>query len=239
MEYRLVRNDELYHHGVKGMKWGVRNDKRPSGARAKAALGKAASVARSMAKTASDSANRGDGGIVSKPKGTPNGAMGEHQTKRMPNGAKGERNGKVSLNLRSKNSTYRRYGKGNTPSGGTRAVTRSDNFRAKLANPKTKETAKKGAKIAAKVLGGAALTYAVVKIPNTKAYIKGASVVAEKVVKPIPGTKYLYRQAKLADNINRASDYASKGLAAAMIGGTAYKAGKKYKVVERNQRRGR
>lgn len=115
MNYRIIYNDELYHHGVKGMKWGVRNDKQAYGARAKAALGKAASVARSMAKTASDSANRGDGGIVSKPKGTPKGAIGEHQAKRMPNGAKSERNGKVSLNLRSKNSTYRRYGKGNTP----------------------------------------------------------------------------------------------------------------------------
>lgn len=155
MTYRITYSDELYHYGVKGMKWGVRRQR----------------------------------AVAS--------------------------------------------------SGGTRTATRSGNFRAKLANPKTKETAKKGAKIAAKVLGGAALTYAVVKIPNTKAYIKGASVVAEKAVKPIPGTKYLYRQAKLADNINRASDYASKGLAAAMIGGTAYKAGKKYKVVERNPRRGR
>ena len=31
MRYKIVHPDELNHHGVKGMKWGVRKDKPPRG----------------------------------------------------------------------------------------------------------------------------------------------------------------------------------------------------------------
>jgi hypothetical protein len=114
-------------------------------------------------------------------------------------------------------------------------VTSSSSSKAK--SPKLsdaqKTNIKKGAKIAGKILVGAAATYAVVKIPNTKTYAKGVSKVSELLIKPVPGTKYLMRQAILADRINTATDYAAKAAAVGMAGTTAYKANKKYKVVRR------
>lgn len=112
----------------------------------------------------------------------------------------------------------------------SKAFTNSGKIKRKELSDIQKTRIKKGAKFAGKVLVGAAATYAVIKIPRSKSYNKGVAFVAERAIKPIPGTKYLARQAQLADRINVVSDYASIGAAAGMAGTTAYKFGKKYKV---------
>lgn len=60
MNYRITYSDELYHYGVKGMKWGVQKDYRPTSLRAAIARRQNDKVDKSFKKWKEGSANKAD-----------------------------------------------------------------------------------------------------------------------------------------------------------------------------------
>ena len=182
MVYKIVKSDELYHFGVKGMKWGVRKDRY----------------------TKDQIQKRRSELIAQAPK-----SDGKRRSASSP------------------------PTKGYWKNASDAQISRLMDYEAKQNSKQNAARIKKGAKFAGKVLVGAAATYAVVKLPNTKTFIKGSSKAAELLIKPIPGTRYLARQAALADKFDIAAGVATKAAAAGMVGTTAYKFNKKYKVSRR------